>query len=908
MSYGVGLRNGVAFALGTIPSLTSGGGLRPSLMLDFLSGSLDPRITFSRGTQAMQYGSDGTLQYAPNNLLTYSNQADNAAWTKSNSFVQTNLLTFSDAAVANYTGISAQVVNTSPISGFTNSVAFPYTPATNIIAYKSYTTVAGIIYTISAYVQMDDGGVPVVTTSPTAGDFTLVTENNPTPTNITVTSVGGGVYRVYASITALGGGTNTGVVKYNTQSARGFKVTGLQLVQGSVPGDYVATTSAALPCLYADYNGALRARKLCEDAANNYHICTQNITGISGVIYTASYRLKQGERQFAQISVDGNDGNGAYANINLATGVVTQSAAIGTGTLISTSIVSAGNGYWQVAISASRVAVTAVRAYVGVIPTGTTSWATFTVGDGSSGIYIADAQLTPGYLPLAVTETTSAAVYGPRFDYDPSSLVAQNLLTYSQNLALYWVYGTGVTLNPTSIIAPDGTLTARTVNYSAGGGTEFLRNSTSAIAASVAQTFSFWAKSISGNTSFSIDLQNIEGTTVTLTSEWQRFTWTVTPAAARTWVDFQLGAAGTVALWGVQLNTGSTALPYTATTTAPYTLTTARGLLIEEQRTNLLLQSNDFQTSWTPTNITRTLNSTLSPEGVVNGVKIEATAAAATALYQQITSTSTSHTFSVYVKQGTGATTANNFIVRNITTLTNLLQVTLNYSTGVVTYVTGSTGASAVSVGNGWWRLQLSVTAGITVGDLVAGYVGFTGGVFTAGDFLYAYGAQLEAGAFATSYIPTLGSTATRNADSATIPAGTWYNTAAGTWYFNGETQTFPRYLIVDNSGAAKYPMYVHSAAGGIGNFDGTNLTLTGNNTTARTTFKAATTYSGSVATAVLNGGTVATGTYNGAFSTIATFKLGGATGAGGEIDGHIQSIRFYPTALSSVSQQSITV
>ena len=102
--------------------------------------------------------------------------------------------------------------------------------------------------------------------------------------------------------------------------------------------------------------------------------------------------------------------------------------------------------------------------------------------------------------------------------------------------------------------------------------------------------------------------------------------------------------------------------------------------------------------------------------------------------------------------------------------------------------------------------------------------------------------------------------------------------------------------------------MYVHSAAGGIGNFDGTNLTLTGNNTTARTTFKAATTYSGSVATAVLNGGTVATGTYNGAFSTIATFKLGGATGAGGEIDGHIQSIRFYPTALSSVSQQSITV
>ena len=96
MSYGVGLRNGVAFALGTIPSLTSGGGLRPSLLLNFLSGTLDSRITFSRGTQATQYTSNGTLQYAPNNLLTYSNQADNAAWTKSNSFVKTNLLTYSE--------------------------------------------------------------------------------------------------------------------------------------------------------------------------------------------------------------------------------------------------------------------------------------------------------------------------------------------------------------------------------------------------------------------------------------------------------------------------------------------------------------------------------------------------------------------------------------------------------------------------------------------------------------------------------------------------------------------------------------------------------------------------------------------------------------------------------------------
>ena len=161
-------------------------------------------------------------------------------------------------------------------------------------------------------------------------------------------------------------------------------------------------------------------------------------------------------------------------------------------------------------------------------------------------------------------------------------------------------------------------------------------------------------------------------------------------------------------------------------------------------------------------------------------------------------------------------------------------------------------------------------------------------------------------GAFATSYIPTVASQVTRAADSATIAAGTWYNTAAGTWYFTGETQTFPRYLILDNSGATKYPMYVHSAAGGIGNFDGTNLTLTANTTVAGTTFKAATAYGTTVAKAVLNGGTVATGTYNGAFSTIATFLLGASTG-GSQICGHLQTVNFYPTALPDASLKGLT-
>ena len=755
MSYGVGLRNGVAFALGTIPSLTSGGGLRPSLMLDFLSGSLDPRITFSRGTQAMQYGSDGTLQYAPNNLLTYSNQADNAAWTKSNSFVQTNLLTFSDAAVANYTGISAQVVNTSPISGFTNSVAFPYTPATNIIAYKSYTTVAGIIYTISAYVQMDDGGVPVVTTSPTAGDFTLVTENNPTPTNITVTSVGGGVYRVYASITALGGGTNTGVVKYNTQSARGFKVTGLQLVQGSVPGDYVATTSAALPVLYADYNGALRARKLCDAATTGTHGVTQTTTNPNGT-YTFSVICKPGERGYVYLDMSDNTTGDAAVQINISAGTYSSNAVTGSWTNPSASVTSLGNGWYRCSLTATRNAGTQTVSYIYI---SSSSGPTYT-GDGSSGIYIADAQLTPGYLPLAVTETTSAAVYGPRFDYDPVTKVA-------------------------------------------------------------------------------------------------------------------------------------------------------RGLLIEEQRTNLALWSAQIDNAtWIKTNLTVTADAITAPDGSLSADKLveSVTTSVQHVVLQNITTTAVAHTFSIYAKAAERTwmfLQCDNPAAGQYFDLAN----------GVLGSATGSGGTSTItSVGNGWYRCTLSFTAlaatpAFYVMPATANntslYVG------TVGSGIYAWGSQVEAGAFATSYIPTVGSTATRNADSASITTLTpWFNAAAGTMFASFDVIAAANgggmaIASLDNNTVNGYLLYKGVSTATMSAYAGANNASIGS-VTANVVAKAAVAYDGTNNAGTLNG--AAPSAIVAAAVTTPTQLEIGRTFAGNQLSGHIQSIRYYPTRLANASLQSITV
>jgi len=775
MSYGVGLRNGVAFALGTIPSLTSGGGLRPSLLLDFLSGSLDPRITFSRGTQAMQYGSDGTLQYAPNNLLTYSNQADNAAWTKSNSFVQTNLLTFSDSAVANYVTISGAVVNTTPITGFTNSVRFPDNSST-IFAYKSYTVTASTVYTMSAYVQMDDGTAPVLSTSSLSGDLTLVVNNDPAgATNPTVVAVGGGVYRVYVNYTtAAFSGVNIGVAKYNTQSVKGFKVTGLQLVQGSVPGNYQATTSAALPVLYADYNGNLRARKLCEDTANTQHLVSEIYSGgVAGATYTFSAYLAKDTRTKALVAVTDNATGDGRVVVDLVAGTLGTPTVSGNWSNVSATISAPVNGFYRVALTLTKAAV-GNTSVVGIVMLYTTT--NSYTGDGSSGIYIADAQLTPGYLPLAVTETTSAAVYGPRFDYDPVTKVA-------------------------------------------------------------------------------------------------------------------------------------------------------RGLLIEEQRTNLLLQSNTFNVTWTASaNTNVTAVAATSPEGVVNAWRLYASnGLVSNGLIQGISkaAAATQYTWSIYAKPA-----GYNWIQLAVyDAVADGNRYWFNLSTGVLGSTAaigaGFTGVSATitNIGNGWYRCTLTATSNAGTQFQSYAYPTNGDGVNTAGDAFtdgtFIYGAQLEAGAFATSYIPTVGSTATRNADSASITTLTpWFNAAAGTLYVQGLHTNIPSSAamaleIGDGTVNNRHAVFTAGTAncnyydvvGGVN-----QATISASTFTANVIGKFSAAYAANDFQ-VAGNGTLGGSDISGSLPAgLTTMFIGNSIGSTSFWNGWISSIRYYPTRLPNASLQSITV
>lgn len=269
-----------------------------------------------------------------------------------------------------------------------------------------------------------------------------------------------------------------------------------------------------------------------------------------------------------------------------------------------------------------------------------------------------------------------------------------------------------------------------------------------------------------------------------------------------------------IAVWGAQFEQRSSVTAYTATTAAPITnyipvLQTAAsgvarfdhnpttfeslGLLIEESRTNLLTYSEQFDNAvWTKGLSSVTANTVVAPDGTLNGDKlVEDTSNGQHHVRQSVTglSSGSTLTLSVYVKAAE-RTTAQLYINDNTTT-GNRVQADFNLSTGTTSSATNVgtfTGAtsSITPVGNGWYRCVLTgVATGVTAvqGQAIIGTTSYTGDGYSG---IYIWGAQLEAGAFATSYIPTVASQVTRAADAASMTGtnfSSWYNQAEGTFF-----------------------------------------------------------------------------------------------------------------------------
>jgi hypothetical protein len=233
---------------------------------------------------------------------------------------------------------------------------------------------------------------------------------------------------------------------------------------------------------------------------------------------------------------------------------------------------------------------------------------------------------------------------------------------------------------------------------------------------------------------------------------------------------------------------------------SPSSTGTIRGLLIEEQRTNLIPYSQD-QTQWAmnaaPNNYLPTANAAIAPDGTASATFIlKPVASGNSTIYKTWAgSTSTNYIGSIWLKAGgysRAAVVFTNSAFANIDT-----GVTVNLSTGAIISVLNSSTVSLTSYTNSWYRISITAVSSSTTGNYVFAFYPLdnSNNAVFAGDGvsgIYSWGAQVETSQygttwpenFVTSYIPTLASQVTRSGDDAKI-AG---QAITGVWNQNNGT------------------------------------------------------------------------------------------------------------------------
>ena len=500
-----------------------------------------------------------------------------------------------------------------------------------------------------------------------------------------------------------------------------------------------------------------------------------------------------------------------------------------------------------------------------------------------------------------------------------------NLLTFTQQFDNAAWTKTAATVTANTTAAPDGTSTADTLTEDTTAVTAHRVLTTVAVAAA-AHTASIYVKAgtrswfyirltdsgaVQRYAYFNVGAGTLGTVETNLTASitdagngWYRCVATVNVAATSLPVVFAItdgnnsqvytgNGTGSLFCWGAQLEAASAATTYTRNNGGvfpprfdydPVTLA-PKGILIEEQRTNLLTYSEQFNNAawFKGGTATVTANSVTAPDGTLTADTIVLGTVGDLIIQDYSTTVNATYVASIYLRAASPTT--------------------------VILTVQQSGGGSAsvtCAVTTSWQRFEIS--RAMSTLTFVRTVIATNSNTPT----IFAWGAQMEAGAFATSYIPTVASQVTRTADQTSIVApnfAPWYNQSEGTFVAEYSGQgTVGSYAFAANDGGSYYvatafqtPTNIRSIANSVAGYNFVGTTGGAAGSVNKTAFG----YRTNDLAASTNGATPAT---SGTATIPPVNRLTvGSYGSFAYINGHIRSIRYYPIRLSNAQLQALT-
>jgi hypothetical protein len=353
-----------------------------------------------------------------------------------------------------------------------------------------------------------------------------------------------------------------------------------------------------------------------------------------------------------------------------------------------------------------------------------------------------------------------------------------------------------------------------------------------------------------------------------------------------------------------------------------------KGLLVEPQRTNLVLRSEEFDNAyWTKDNATITANQATAPDGTLSADLLsETTSSTFHTIYSNVFNTAAVvHSGSIFLKKGTGATAPDyvSLYLSNGAGGFGTNRASVNVSNGTISQQVGCS-VTSQSYGNGWFRFTVTPTSAAlganariflafnnnnpTPSVILPIYVGAT----TSDVFIW--GAQLEAASTASSYIPTVASTVTRVADAVSkTGASALIGQTEGTIYVEVDIQrdAAGSLVVIDGGNPADFIATEKTATRTIRvrirRAGGTITTIITSSVLAIGVHKIALGYTNGDYALYIDGVSAGTSTNSTNYPDTTLTQVSLASASYGFFNDHIKAAALLPTRLSNAQLEALT-